>query len=397
MAKLKIALFMYPLLTEGGGAEKYFIELANNLSEKKDVVIDVVTMDVNFFKFFTFLLNFYWLRPFARVDALGREKEADIRKRLGRAKWVNSSLKDLKKNLEQYDVIYSKNEIVDLALLKIVGYDNLPPVIVGVHTPVYYPQTKSFSSKLHNFLYGGRFYRFLLDGVALVHASNKFTADFFDKRFAVKTQLIPYPFSWSKWEMREIKKVTNKYCALGKFNIVFVGRLGEQKGADLLPGIVDCILQNNLSRKVCLNIFGRGEDIWNKKIEELADKYSWVRYWGHVEHRLMPLILSKQNLLISLSRWEVLPYNILEAQAAGLPVLAFNIPGPADIIKNGQTGFLVKDETEMEEKLVEFINGRFSFNKFLIEKNIKKNFSPTVIYPKLYSMLTEALNENKKT
>lgn len=385
MAKLKIALFMYPLLTEGGGAEKYFIELANHLSEKKDIKADVVTMDVKFFKFLTFLLNFYWFRPFAKINVSGREKEADVRKRLGKARWIKSSVLDLRKNLKQYDIIYSKNEIVDLLLLKAVGYKKLPPIVVGVHTPVFYPQTNSFNSKLHNYFYGGRLYRFLLNGVALVHASNKFTASFLEKRFAVKTQLIPYPFS-APAQAKGLKETANKYHAPGKFNIIFAGRLGEQKGVDLLPEIASQISLNNLSDKVCLNIFGSGEPFWNERLRELAQKRSWVRYYGHVEHKLMLAILEKQDLLISPSRWEVLPYNILEAQAAGLSVLAFDIPGPQDIIVNGKTGFLVKNKKEFLNKLVKLAKEGKHLSSKEVRENISRKFNPDKIYKDILKM-----------
>lgn len=390
---MKICLFMLPFLNQGGGAEKYFIELASWLSKQKGTEVDVITVDEDFFKLFAFLINVYRLKPFAKIDISGREKEADVRKRLGRAKWIKSSLQTLRERLSQYDVVYSKNEIVDLALLKALGYSKLPPIVVGVHTPVFYPQTNSFNSKLHNFLYGDGLYRFLLNGVTLVHASNKFTASFLEKRFAVKTQLIPYPFSASKQEMKGIEEAANKYCASGKFNIVFAGRLGEQKGVDILPEIVEYLSQNNLSRKVCLNIFGSGEDIWNERIKELADKYPWVRYWGHVEHRLMPIILSKQNLLISPSRWEVLPYNILEAQAVGLPVLAFDIPGPQDIIINGKTGILVKSDQEFKKKLISLVKNKKHFSAKAIKDNLDKKFSPDKKFNEILQMFVNAKND----
>jgi glycosyltransferase involved in cell wall biosynthesis len=382
---MKICLFMLPFLNQGGGAEKYFIELAHHLSKEKGVAVDVITVDDSFFKLFAFLLNVYKLKPFAKIDISGREKEADVRKRLGKARWLKSSLKTFGENLRQYAVVYTKNEIVDLLLLKTVGYKKLPPIVVGVHTPVYYPQTNSFNSKLHNYFYGGRLYRFLLNGVALVHASNKFTASFLEKRFAVKTQLIPYPFS-APAQAKGLKETANKYHAPGKFNIIFAGRLGEQKGVDLLPEIASQIFLNNLSDKVCLNIFGSGEPFWNERLRELAQKRSWVRYYGHVEHKLMLAILEKQDLLISPSRWEVLPYNILEAQAAGLSVLAFDIPGPQDIIVNGKTGFLVKNKKEFLNKLVKLAKEGKHLSSKEVRENISRKFNPDKIYKDILKM-----------
>ena len=159
--EFKIALFMLPLLTQGGGAEKYFIELARNLRER-GIEADILTMDENFFrKFARFLHIFARGNFFGKINVRGREKEEEILERLGTVRWIKTSYKNLNKELQKYDIIYAKNELVDLLLLKGKSYKSLPPIIVGVHTPIFYPQANSFISKLHNFLYSSFFYRWL--------------------------------------------------------------------------------------------------------------------------------------------------------------------------------------------------------------------------------------------
>jgi glycosyltransferase involved in cell wall biosynthesis len=49
------------------------------------------------------------------------------------------------------------------------------------------------------------------------------------------------------------------------------------------------------------------------------------------------------------SRWDALPNAVLEAMAAGLPVVASDIPGNRDAVLEGETGFLVKTEMELLE------------------------------------------------
>lgn len=392
----KIGLFMLPLLTQGGGAEKYFIELAQNLSNYNDVQADIITMNESFFKKFVRLLFTLNLRFNFKIDISGREKEEDIIKKLGKAKWIKSSFGDLANNLNNYNVIYSKNEIVDLILLKLIGYKKLPPIIVGIHTPIYYPIVKSFNSKLHNFIYSGLLYRWLLNGVQLVHVSNKFTQNFLNQHFKVNSKLIYYPFLVDEILEEKEKYKSSFIFSNSLINIAFVGRLSEQKGIDILISIINkLIMKKEISKKLVLNIFGNGEEKYNLKMKNISKTYSWVKYFGHIENKYIPNILSKQDLLISTSKWEVLPFNILEAQGMGLPVIAFNIPGPNDIIVNGETGFLLDNEDEFINRLLGFIENKYYFDKNEIQSIIKIKFDPKIIYNNLLLMFKDAINYEK--
>ncbi len=61
--KYKIAFFMLPLLTQGGGAEKYFAGMARDFSER-GYRCDVITMDEKFFRKFVRLLHIFVLGNF---------------------------------------------------------------------------------------------------------------------------------------------------------------------------------------------------------------------------------------------------------------------------------------------------------------------------------------------
>jgi glycosyltransferase involved in cell wall biosynthesis len=56
----------------------------------------------------------------------------------------------------------------------------------------------------------------------------------------------------------------------------------------------------------------------------------------------VPQILKALDLFVLPSLWEGLPYALLEAGAAGLPVVATDIPGNHDVIEHGVTGRLAK-------------------------------------------------------
>jgi glycosyltransferase involved in cell wall biosynthesis len=390
--RYKIALFMLPLLTQGGGAEKYFIELAQNLKER-GIEADIITMDEKFFRKFARLLHIFSRGNFlGKVNITGREDEISIAHQLGKARWIKTNFINLGKHLRSYDVIYSKNEIVDLFLLKMKGYKKLPPIIVGVHTPIYYPETKSIISKIHNFLYASFLYKWLLSGTKLIHASNRFTKEVLKKKFGIGSELIYYPFSATMTEKVSKENLSGIEFDPERKNIVYVGRLGEQKGTDILMKIITWLSnEKSLTDKVCLNIFGSGDKLYEAEIKKIKNRHSFVRYFGHIENKYIPDILSRQNFMIAPFRWEILPFSILEAQAMGLPVIAFDIPGPNDIVEDDQTGFLAKSEFDFFNKIRITIEEDISFNKEAIIQKIKNKFDPEKISSEMIKMLSSQI------
>ena len=388
----KVGLFMLPLLTQGGGAEKYFIELARNLNER-GIQLEVITMDENFFRKFARLLHIFTRGNFfGKIDISGRESEDEISKQLGKARWIKTNFKNLGRVLGEYDVVYTKNELVDLFLLKFIGYRNLPPVVAGIHTPVFYPEAKSFLSKLHNFLYLSSFYRWLLKGMKGIHVSNKSTKDIIENRFNLKSWLIYYPFSPDAVASLAKENISGLSHSTEKKNIIFAGRLGEQKGIEFLIDIIgrikrDAILQD----LVMLNIFGSGDKKYETEIKTLAEKHPFVQYFGHVENKYMPHVLSQQDLMIVPSKWETLPYSVLETQSMGVPVVAFDIPGPNDIIGNEKTGFLASSKDDFFEKMKIVARGEVSFERDVIIQNVEKKFNPEKIYSELAKMFQDSL------
>lgn len=54
----------------------------------------------------------------------------------------------------------------------------------------------------------------------------------------------------------------------------------------------------------------------------------------------VPRLLPALEIFVLPSLWEGLPYALLEAGAAGLPVVATDIPGNRDLVREGETGWL---------------------------------------------------------
>jgi glycosyltransferase involved in cell wall biosynthesis len=120
--------------------------------------------------------------------------------------------------------------------------------------------------------------------------------------------------------------------------VLFAQRLTQQKGLDYLAALVIALSTTPQFEHIRFTIAGSNGD-YEGLARELAERFPNVTYRGFVSD--MVGLYAEHDVAIVPSRWEMFPYSVLEPQAAGLPVIAFDIPGPQDIIVDGVTGWLV--------------------------------------------------------
>jgi len=119
----------------------------------------------------------------------------------------------------------------------------------------------------------------------------------------------------------------------------------EKKGQDILLRALKIIKDNHFS-DFALDFIGTGESqpYLENLVEELELK-SHVNFLGEQTRNWLFDNLSQFHLLVQPSRYEGFGLTILEGFAAGLPVLASNIDGPAEILKNIPAGYLFNRES----------------------------------------------------
>ncbi len=89
-----------------------------------------------------------------------------------------------------------------------------------------------------------------------------------------------------------------------------------------------------------LRVFGEGPD--REEIERHRDALGLGDRVALLGHRSdVPERLADCDAFVLITDWEGLPYSILEAMAAGLPVLATRVGGIPDLVVPGSTGELV--------------------------------------------------------
>ena len=123
---------------------------------------------------------------------------------------------------------------------------------------------------------------------------------------------------------------------------VIAGRITPDKG--IHQAIQIC---NKLNKK--LYIIGKvytnmkkSVEYFNKKIKPYLGKN--VNFLGEMSHSKLLKTFSKAECFIFPIQWEE-PFGLvmIEAMATGTPVIAFNRGAVPEVVKNGKTGFVVKD------------------------------------------------------
>jgi glycosyltransferase involved in cell wall biosynthesis len=129
----------------------------------------------------------------------------------------------------------------------------------------------------------------------------------------------------------------------------FLGRIDEEKGIRTLADVAE-----DLPDEVTFRFVGDGQlSEWLRERLQGDIEAGDVELTGWVDHDDVPTELRQLRLLIMPSQpTEGLPTVILEALACGTPVYATPVSGVPDVVREGETGFLMTDsdaETILED------------------------------------------------
>ena len=137
--------------------------------------------------------------------------------------------------------------------------------------------------------------------------------------------------------------------------ILYVGTLRPVKGITHLIEAVNIVSEKNKR----LLLIGHGEE--RKHLENLVKKLkieNIVTFVGVVPNKKVIEYMVASDVFVLPSLSEGFPNVILEAMASGLPIVASNVGGLPEIIKNVENGFLVdpKNPEQIAEKILIILN-----------------------------------------
>ena len=205
-----------------------------------------------------------------------------------------------------------------------------------------------------------------------------------------KVRILPMGTYLEQFKKRKLKRGRVK-------NILFVGRLAEKKGVSYLIKAISL-----LNKEVRLLIIGDGPlkkdllSLTNKlnlknKIEFLGYKTGKekLKYFFDADLLVVPSIVTK------IGDTEGLPVVIMEGLASGLPIIATDVGGIKEIIKNGYNGLIIKEKNskEIANKIKLVIeNNKFKRRLSINAKKSSRNYDWGYISKKYADLIFDLAN-----
>jgi glycosyltransferase involved in cell wall biosynthesis len=162
-----------------------------------------------------------------------------------------------------------------------------------------------------------------------------------------------------------------------------------RKGFDLLFGSLEYLKNYSSTSRFELVIFGQ------KKSKTPLNLDLPIHYLGKITNdKNLSLIYNSADLIVVPSRQDNLPNVCLEAQACGLPIVAFNIGGLIDIVDHKKTGYLAKafDIKDLANG-INFVLDHTNSNELRENIHLKasEKYSPKIISKKFKSVYEKIL------
>ena len=130
-----------------------------------------------------------------------------------------------------------------------------------------------------------------------------------------------------------------EFCSQPEPKLAWLGRIAPEKGLE------DAVAAAKITG-ISLKIMGKmqDEDYWQKICADWPE--APVEYLGFLTTTQMQEQLRQCRALLMTPRWVEAFGNVaIEALACGVPVIAYKRGGPAEIVREGLTGFLVEPDS----------------------------------------------------
>ncbi|KAJ6080609.1 hypothetical protein N7499_005483 [Penicillium canescens] len=127
----------------------------------------------------------------------------------------------------------------------------------------------------------------------------------------------------------------------GEIILICVCRIAPEKGFEFLAQVVQRLAADKVAFKLLI-VGGNRNPAVENKVQRLFDGVrDHVVFAGFLTGAALSRAYASADLFLHCSITETFGLVVLEAMASGIPVIARDQGGPSDIIRHGQTGYLV--------------------------------------------------------
>jgi glycosyltransferase involved in cell wall biosynthesis len=136
------------------------------------------------------------------------------------------------------------------------------------------------------------------------------------------------------------------------YDVAFIGRFCRQKGVDLM---IEAMARLKAQRpELRLTVMGGG----SRRIERRLSGLCASAAFSFGEGESVQKLLSQSRILAMPSRWEGLPYLLLEAMAAGTAVAVAGVGGVTDVVTDGREALVFPPGSvpELERALIRLLD-----------------------------------------
>ncbi len=182
--------------------------------------------------------------------------------------------------------------------------------------------------------------------------------------------------------------------------LLFVGRLHEQKGADVLLRAFERLSRRRSDLSLQLDLVGDGPR--RRELEAIAgqlgiaDRVAFVGETDRVEE-----YLRAADIFILPSRAEGISNALLEAMAHALPVVVSRIPGNVDVVSDGANGLLfdVDDPAALEQTLSKLLTDRALRERLgrSARTTVEREYSLDAVAERYIALYRNLLDANENT
>ena len=175
------------------------------------------------------------------------------------------------------------------------------------------------------------------------------------------------------------------------FKLCTFSRVTKEKGIEDAIEAVKKVNEHFGRVIYTLDIYGQVDKEYKEKFDILKKQFPhYIKYKGVVNYSESVDVLKYYFLLLFPTHFttEGIPGTIIDAYAAGLPVISAYWNSSSEVVNHGATGFIYNDKSMLEKLMLQIIENPNKINS--MKKNcIKKvcNYSPEVVVKEFCDLL----------